>query len=544
MSAPAPRLRAVEPAAAPRSLAMSTLVVMSLTLFSTFLGFGREVMNARYYGTEWQMDTFLAAATIPTIIFGIFNGALVSALVPAFSEYFTHGRDDDAWRLANTIINVLAMVLVVATLIGWFGAPLYVPFVAHGFNGPQMGQAIRMTQWLMVSIIGTSLAGVLAALLNAQRKFVFSAMQGIALNVVTIGTVVFLFPRQPNNEIYALVYGTAAGLISQLLVQLPPFLAMRRYRFEIDLKHPGLQRVYAMLGPIIVGSAAGQVALFFDRFFASSLQPGFISSMNYATKLVNFPQQIFATAIATVIFPLLATQFAEANRSGIRRTMSLGLRLVLFITVPAVCGLVMLAHPIVETLFERGSFDARATNICAELLPFAAIGLVCIAANIILSRCCFACRETRWPVAISIVSVIFNIVLSLLWLPKFGAKGLLLANASSQGLQTLALAALVWRLVRGFDVGPLARSFFKIVLASLGMVFALHFLQTLGPVHATTLLERSWYLLGELVIGAFAFLAVALAIRVEELHLVIGLVVQKFASNTPSAPEDRGAPIA
>ncbi len=528
----------------PRSLAASTLVVMSLTLLSTFMGFAREVINARYYGTQWQMDTFLAAATIPTIIFGLFNGALVSALVPVFSEYFTHGRNDDAWRLANTIINVLVLVLLAATAVGWFCAPYYVPFVAHGFNAPQMGQAVRMTQWMMLSIVGTSLAGVLAALLNAQRKFVFSAMQGIALNVVTITSVVVLFPRQPNNEIYALVYGSAAGLMAQLLVQLPPFLALRRYRFEIDLKHPGLKRVYEMIGPIIVGSAAGQVALFFDRFFASSLQPGYISSINYASKLVNFPQQIFATAIATVIFPLLATQFAASNRSGIRRTMSLGLRLVLFITIPAVCGLVMLAHPIVQTLFERGSFDAHATDLCAELLPFAAVGLISIAANIILSRCCFACRETRWPVVFSVVAVAVNIALSVLWLPWLGAKGLLLANATSQALQTVALAVLVWRLMRGFDLWPLVRSFSKVGLASVGMVFALHFISTLGPVHETTLQARAWYLLGELVIGAFAFLAIALAVRVEELSLVISLVVQKFASNTPSAPENRGAPLA
>ncbi len=516
---------------------------MGLTLLSTCMGFGREVVNARYYGTQWQMDTFLAAATIPTIVFGLFNGALINALVPAFSEYFSHGRDDDAWRLANTIINVLLLVLLTLTAVGWFGAPYYVPFIAHGFPAPQMGQAVRMTQWMMLSISGTSLAGVLAALLNSQRKFLFSAMQGIALNIVTVGSVIIFYPRLPNAEIYALVYGSAAGLLAQFLVQVPPVLATGRYKFEIDLQHPGLRRVYDMLGPIIVGSAAGQVALFFDRFFASSLQPGFISSINYATKLVNFPQQIFAAAIATVIFPLLASQFAAANRPGIRRTMSLGLRLVMFITIPAVCGLVMLAHPIIQTLFERGSFDAKATDLCASLLPYASFGLVSQAANIILSRCCFACRETRLPVVISIVAVIVNVLLSLLWLPTLGAKGLLLANASSQALQTLALAVIVWRLVHGFDVVPLLQSFAKVALASVGMVFALHYIGSLGPMQATSLAGRAWYLIGELAIGAFAFFAVALALRAEELSLVFNLVLQKFASHTPSAPEDHGAPV-
>ena len=113
-----------------------------------------------------------------------------------------------------------------------------------------------------------------------------------------------------------------------------------------------------MLGPIIVGSAAGQLALFFDRFFASTLAPGYIAGMNYATKLVNFPQQVFAAAIATVIFPLLAAQFARENRRGVARSVVTGLRLVNFITIPSACALIVLSHPLVQALFERGTFQA------------------------------------------------------------------------------------------------------------------------------------------------------------------------------------------
>ena len=121
-----------------------------------------------------------------------------------------------------------------------------------------------------------------------------------------------------------------------------------------------------LLGPIIVGSAAGQLALFFDRFFASTLAPGYIAGMNYATKLVNFPQQIFAAAIATVIFPLLAAQFARENRRGVARSVVTGLRLVNFITIPSVCALIVLAHPMVQALFERGTFQAERDRLDGE----------------------------------------------------------------------------------------------------------------------------------------------------------------------------------
>ncbi|MBV8600081.1 MAG: murein biosynthesis integral membrane protein MurJ, partial [Candidatus Eremiobacteraeota bacterium] len=348
-----PQLRVVPSLPRPHAFARSTLIVMAATLGSSLLGFGREVVNAHYFGTHWELDTFLATATIPTIVFGLFNGALVSALVPTFSDYLARGHDEDAWRLASTILNGLAIVLVAAATLGWLLAPYFVPLIAHGFPEPQMGVAIRMTRWMMPSIVATSLAGVVAAMLNAHHRFLAPALQGIAINVVTIAVTVLLFHQ---IGIYALVLGTALGLSMQLLVQLPSFFRLGRYRFVIDLGHPGLGRMWTMLGPIVIGSAAGQLALFFDRFFASTLPPGYMSGMNYASKLVFFPQQIFAAAIATVLFPLLASQFAGSNRPGLRNSVVTGLRLVNFIMIPAIVGLVVLAYPITHVLFERGEF--------------------------------------------------------------------------------------------------------------------------------------------------------------------------------------------
>ena len=515
---------------------------MGATLLSTILGFGREVVNARYFGTRWEMDAFLAASVIPTILFGVFNGALVSALVPTLTQYVAHGEDDQAWRLANTIINSLFVLLTVFAALGYILAPYYVPFIAHGFPGPEMGVAVRMTRWLMPSIVAVSLSGVVSAVLNAHGRFRSAAITGIALNVATIGCVLAL---HKHFGIYALVIGTALGLFAQLAVQLPALLLSRRYRFAIDWKHPGLANMWMMLGPIIVGSAAGQIAMFFDRFFASTLSPGYMAGMNYATKLVNFPQQIFAAAIATVIFPLLASQFARDNRFAVGRSMTLGLRLVNFITIPSVCALIALAYPIVQALFERGTFGPTSTALCAGLLPYAAIGLVALAANVVLTRCAFACKETSWTVTISVISVLVNVVLSLEWLPTLGARGLLLANAVSQTLQAVLLIFLVRHLVeRSIDWGLLAVSAFKIAASSAVMVAVLHWIAALGAQPAPTLAARAWYLFGQLAIGGLAFLAAARVLGVEELPMIVGLLREKFERNVPSPPENREAPIA
>ena len=536
-----PRLRVITGTLPARhSLARSTLVVMAATLGSALLGFGREVVNAHYFGTRWELDTFLATATIPTIIFGLFNGALVSALVPTFSEYLTAGEDDEAWRLASTIINGLAIVLTISAILGWVLAPYYVPLIAHGFRPAQMGVAVHMARWLMPSIVATSLAGVVAAMLNAHHRFLAPAVQGIAINILTIATTVVLFNR---IGIFALVLGTVLGLCMQLIVQLPAFLLLGRYRFVLDLKHPGLGRMWSMLGPIVIGSAAGQASIFFDRFFASTLPSGYMSGMNYASKLVFFPQQIFAAAIATVLFPLLASQFAGANRPGLRNSVVTGLRLVNFIMIPAIVGLIVLAYPITQLLFERGEFGPSSTQLVAALIPWASLGVIVISANIVLTRCCFACKRVREAVTISVITVAANVVLSVLWLPSLGARGLLLANGVSELLGTAMFAVLVWRMLSGFDILAILRSLAGTCLATAVMAGALLFIRSLAEIPPALFAGRAWLVFWELVIGALVFVALARLLRVEELDLVVSLIMQKFERHLPSTPENRDVPL-
>jgi putative peptidoglycan lipid II flippase len=496
---------------------------MAATLGSTILGFVREVLNARYFGASGAMDAFLAAAVVPTILFGVFNGALVTGLVPIFSEYFAAGAEDEAWRLASTLLIGLTVVLSIAAGAGAWLAPIYVPWLAR-FDGARLAAAIVMTQQLMPTIVATSLAGVVAALLNAYHRFTWTALQGAAANILTIAFVVTTFSRW---GIGALVIGTLAGAFAQLFVQLPAFAELRKFRFHFDPAHPGLSRLGAVLAPIALGSAAGQGALFFDRYFASGLSVGSIAGMNYAVKLVGLPQQIFVTAIATVIFPVFAAQFASKNRAAMRRSIATGLKMVIFLTLPSAVGLCMLAQPIVQTLFERGAFTPEATALCAALLPYAAFGLVALAANVVLTRYLFASGNIRTPIAIAIATVILNVLFSLLWLPALGARGLLLANAVSQTLQTIALAAIVWRLLGGFDVRGILFSFAKVAACSAAMAIALAVVQNYGSEPGPALISRATILIEHVLFGGALFLALARIVDSEELHLAIDLLLRR-----------------
>ena len=528
-----PALSGIPPAPSQRSVAGSTFIVMAASALSALLGFGREIITAHFFGTRSEMDAFLNASTIPTVLFGIFNGALVAALVPTFSEYMSLGRADEVRRLGSTIINALFVVTTGLAALGWLLAPYFVPIVAHGFPPAEQRLVVEMVRWLMPGIVATSLGGVCTALLNVNHRFVATALVWVAANLVVIGVIVAL---HRELGIFSLVLGSVLGLVAQFLVQFPSMLQHRLYRFAFDLRHPGLAKTWVLLLPVVVGSGAGQINVAFDRYFASTLRAGSTAGLGYTTKLVFLPSTVVAGAIATVIFPMIANQFASSNRAAIRRSIALALRMVSFIVIPCAVGLSVLAHPIVQTLFERGAFGPASTTLCASLIPPACVPLIAISYNSVLGRACYACKEVRLAVAGSTFAVLINIALSAAWSPTFGARGLLLANGVSGLFLLTFLTGLFWRLIGGFEWKPLLSSLSRIALASLAMAGVLYWILSLGFVPAATLASRAWYLGGLLVIGATVYLATARALRVEELTITVRTLMQKFGCGAGPAP--------
>src|SRR5947209_2665302 len=217
------RLTVVAEGRTPRRLALSTMVVMGATLASTILGFVREVVYARFYGTTWELDAFLAASVVPVILFGVFSGALVSALVPLFSDYISTEREDEAWRLASSVIVGLIVVLGGCAALGALLAPWYVPSIVR-FTPSHVHTAVIMTRWLMPTIVATSVAGVIGSLLNAYHRFGAAALQGFVANLCIIAFVWFAQPRYGGQ---ALVFGARAGASGSLRVLMPTFPALR-----------------------------------------------------------------------------------------------------------------------------------------------------------------------------------------------------------------------------------------------------------------------------------------------------------------------------
>jgi putative peptidoglycan lipid II flippase len=254
------------------------------------------------------------------------------------------------------------------------------------------------------------------------------------------------FYDDPVIQVQWLAVGVVLGGALQFAFQLP-MLARKGVRLFRPgrLWHPGIGQVLVLMGPVLFGAAVYQINSLVIRLLASLLPQGSVAYLYYADRLVQFPLGIFGIAAATAVLPALSRQAAHKDWESLRRTFSYALRFVLFITLPAMLGIIVLREPIIQLLFQRGAFDAHSTRLTAEVLLYYGIGLWAFAAERIVLNTFYALQDTRTPVRIGIVVMALNLVLSLFLMQTMQHNGLALALSLSSTFNVLLL---VWALRR------------------------------------------------------------------------------------------------
>ena len=277
----------------------------------------------------------------------------------------------------------------------------------------------------------------------------------------------------------------------------------------------------------------GNTALAMAQMIA--LQPGNIAAMQYATKVVGFPQQLFAVAIATVIFPILSAQFAKSELAALRTTAFTGLRLTALITIPAAFGLIALARPIISVLFERGEFTPGDVVRTAGAMQFYAVGLLGIAASIVLTRCFFAMHDSKTPVFIATMVMVLNVVASAATVRRFGINGLAASNSLASLVEAAVLAVLFAARVDGFQEMRGSGSFAATMVASAAMGIAASAVSTALWHVPAPFWQHAGILLVSIIAGAVVFVGLGAALRIRELS-ELWLLVTAHATKRAGSP--------
>jgi len=457
-------------------LARSAGLTGVATLASRILGLARDQVLAALFGAGNEMDAFIVAFRVPNLVRDLFaEGAMSAAFVPTFTRHLTlHGKRD-AWRLGNNVVNALLLVTGVLVIAGIAFAQPLVAFYARDFQHVpgKLELTVQMTRVVLPFLPMVAVAAATMGMLNSLHHYFVPALSPAMFNVATIVCALALVPLMPQlgqPRIMAIAIGALVGGAGQIAIQWP---ALRRegfrYRPVFDAGDPGLRQVLVLMGPGTIGLAATQVNIFVNTLLATSQGVGAVSWLTYAFRVMYLPIGLFGVSIGTALLPAVSRYAAVDDRAGIRDSVARGLAMMLMVNVPATLGLVVLATPIVQLLFERGHFSPTDTVATAAALQCYAVGLVGYSAARIVSPTFYAVRQSRVPVIVSGATIAINIVLSVVLVRILGFRGLALGTSIAAITNAAALVWLLQRRLDGLGGHRLPLAFVKIVIAATAM---------------------------------------------------------------------------
>lgn len=394
-----------------KNLFKSTGIVSLLTLLSRVLGLVRDVTLAAAFGGP-RLDAFFVAQLIPNLGRRMFaEGAFSQAFVPVFAETKTQKPHDEARGLVAVVMGTLGGVLSLITLAGCLAAPLLVWLFAPGFKSDPAQAALgaELLRWTFPYLMFISLTSMAGSVLNAYGSFAVPAFTPVLLNLCIIASA-FVDP----DSVQVLAYAVFAAGILQFLFQLP-FLARLNLlgRPRWGWRDARVQRIVALMGPVMIGSSVAQLSLLLNTSLATLVGSGAVSWLNFGARLMEFPTGIFSIAVGTVILPSLSIQHAQKSPQQFAETLDWGLRTMLLLGVPSAAGLMLLGGPLVATIFGHGHFSDTDVRMTTYVVWAYGLGFMGFSLVKVLVPGFYARQETRLPVRYAVAGLVAGMAASL-----------------------------------------------------------------------------------------------------------------------------------
>jgi putative peptidoglycan lipid II flippase len=500
-------------------------------ILSNLTGLLRQILVANAFGTQADMEAFNASNRVAETLFALVaGGALASAFIPTFTSLLTKKDDQEAWKLASSIFNLILVVISIASLLAAIFAPQVVRYIlAPGFVDQPAKEAltINLTRLMLPSAAIFALSGLVMGILNSYQKFFIPAL---APAMYQIGMIIGVLVLSPSLGIYGLAWGVLIGALLHLLLQVPSLVRLGGgYTPTLGIKTPAVHEVARLMGPRLLGVAVVQLNFWINTRLASGHPEGSVTGIVVAFTLMLMPQAAIAQSIAIAAMPTFSAQYALGKLAEMRHSLASSLRGVLLLSLPASLGLILLRKPLIVLLYQRGEFDTRSTELVAWALLWYAIGLVGHSVVEIVSRAFYALHNTKTPVFVGIAAMSLNIVFSYAfsaiffrvgWLPH---GGLALANSLATALEMLVLLYLMRRRLKGIE----GRSLLQGGLQALGGTVVM-FIGLWAWLRQTTNLPDWQVAVGGIIIGASLYALVMFTLRVKEAHSVVKAIQERI----------------
>ncbi len=504
------------------------ILIAATSMLSRLLGLVRDRMLFSTFGAGDVLDSYYVAFRLPDLIFNILVlGALSSAFIPVFLETWQHDEDQaqgervESWALANSILNILLVVLIVLGALAYLFAPHIVPLFAPGFHGEKLAQSIALTRVMLIAIVFFGVSNVLSSILNSLKRFFAFSIAPVFYNVGIILGIVLLYPVM---GVRGLAWGVVVGAVLHVLVQLPTALRMGfRYRWQVLWRQARVRKVFRLMLPRTVGLGATQLEQLVSTMIGSTLAAGSVAVFYAASNLQSFPINIFGVSLAISSFPVFSEAFAKKQHDRFVLEFSKVFRRILFFIVPASVLILLLRAQIVRVVLGSGNFDWNATILTAQSLGFFSLGLFSQTLIPMLARSFYALQDTKTPVKYSMLAVGLNILGGIFLSRILGVVGLALSFAVASIVQMMLLLGTLRVRLGHLDDDRILTSTIKIIIASgitaVATWVALQ-LFSLG-INDQTFVGIFIQGVGAGFIGILVYLVSAMLLRCDEVQLVV-----------------------
>lgn len=507
--------------------AKSALMIMILTLGSKLLGFLRETLIATKFGSGIETDTFFVALTATGLVTTLIMNSISTTFVPILSEVEGKKGKDGKLYHANNMMNSITLLSIILVILAWIFAPLIVRLIAIGFEGEQFNLAVTLTRLGLPMIIFSGMIGSITGFLHSEQRYLSSAAIGFPFNLTYIFFLLFLAQR---FGIKGLMVTAVLAVISQFLIQVPEARkAGFRFKLELDVKDKYNKKALSLSLPVLLGVAIDDIKVIVSRTLASGLVVGSISALNYAYKINGLVQGVFVMAITTVVFPLLAKESNMNNIEGMKRIIKYGVNILLLITIPATVGLIILATPIVQVVFERGAFTPNDTIMTSSALIFYSVGLVGSSLRLLTTRVYYSLQDTKTPMVNGVISVGIAIVLNLILVRFMDHSGLALSTSISTGIATILMFYGLRKKIGSLGMKSYIKTTAKSGTASIVMgIIAYITYHSIYSFLGASKLYNSISLLVAVMLGAAVYGILCYLFKVEEVRDVVDKVIARL----------------
>ncbi len=453
------------------SVLKAAWLIAVVTVISKLVGFFRDVVVANYYGASLASDAYFYAYQFPALavtLLGGIGGPFHSATVAVFTKLIPNLKEkppEVAEKLFNTFWTASFVFFTILTLIFFFFAHPIMSIIISDGNAELINLASTHLRIMCPALVIGGLIGIYYGILVSYKEFILPSLSPIVVSVVIIGT---LLATGGDKSGIVLATATVVGALCQLLLQMP---RVRQLGYKIKpnfdiVNNANFNNILELLFPAILSSTVGQIHIYVDMFFASSLSEGVWTSIGYANRIFQFPVGILVTAFLVPLFPIFSRLVGEGDFQGIKTYFNKGVGVLFFGAIPIIIGILTVGMDGVRLVFERGAFDARATFMVTEALWFLSVSIIPYVFRDSITRVYYSFNDSATPFAVAFSSIVLKVLLNMLFINQLhmGIGGITLSTSLVTLFNAVVLGVLISKKIK-MDYGILFKNFGKMCIA-------------------------------------------------------------------------------